>query len=298
MFLGFVPPAWSQPDSGQPLPLKDNTERQLKEGQSAPQSSDNNANESRESTENNATNNAEGRGNANDTGSILDQNSQNDANDPGARFLPAAAEFRNYITPRLQRAMVDRHIPGAVLVVIHDGELYYLEGAGFSDLAARRSVDVNRTSFRVGRISALFTSALVLHARDQRLWDLPDAARQYSGTVQVPGHARRRNAAGQAAALSIRDLLYRETGLNALTTAPLVPTPADRRSLAYYLSREQPLPETGEIDVIRPSDYEITLLGHLLEQRSGMPFPEYARTRLFHPQSMRYSEFLPEELPA
>src|SRR5689334_12738221 len=58
-------------------------------------------------------------------------------------------------------------IAGAVVVVVKDGQVLTQRGFGFSDVAHRAPVDPNRTLFRPGSISKLFTWTAVMQQVEQ-----------------------------------------------------------------------------------------------------------------------------------
>ena len=72
-------------------------------------------------------------------------------------------------------------IPGAVVVVVKDGQILTSRGYGFSDVEKRKPVDPHTTLFRPGSTSKLFTWAAVMNGQHTS-WDFQprsDASRQY-----------------------------------------------------------------------------------------------------------------------
>src|SRR3954447_155508 len=53
-------------------------------------------------------------------------------------------------------------IPGAVVVVVKDGQLLTMRGFGYSDLKTQKAVDPDLTLFRPGSVSKLFTWTAVM----------------------------------------------------------------------------------------------------------------------------------------
>src|SRR5690349_7693853 len=53
-------------------------------------------------------------------------------------------------------------VPGAVVLVIRNGDVAYKAGFGFADIETRKAVDPARTRFRVASISKLFTATAVM----------------------------------------------------------------------------------------------------------------------------------------
>ena len=66
-------------------------------------------------------------------------------------------ELEAFLDGVLQAQLKAHRIPGAVVAVVKDGELFFTRGYEYSDLANNRSVDPDQALFRVGSISKLIT---------------------------------------------------------------------------------------------------------------------------------------------
>ena len=49
------------------------------------------------------------------------------------------------------------HFAGATVSVVADGDVFFIKGYGFADVASGKPVDPVRTLFRIGSVSKLFT---------------------------------------------------------------------------------------------------------------------------------------------
>src|ERR1044071_4434099 len=54
------------------------------------------------------------------------------------------------------------HIPGAAISVVQDGKLVYAKGYGVSDIQSKEAVVPDKTIFRIGSITKVFTAVAVL----------------------------------------------------------------------------------------------------------------------------------------
>ncbi|HEY0300450.1 MAG TPA: serine hydrolase domain-containing protein, partial [Rhizomicrobium sp.] len=111
-----------------------------------------------------------------------------------ACFFPAAA----HAAP-LERGAVERWadgyfrdglaktgLPGAVIAVVQDGKPVLLKAYGVADAVRRTPIDTQRTLFRVGSITKVFTAIVALQlAREGRL-DLNRDVNFYLKRFQVP----------------------------------------------------------------------------------------------------------------
>jgi CubicO group peptidase (beta-lactamase class C family) len=70
-------------------------------------------------------------------------------------------------------------IPGAVVVVVKDGQLLTLRGYGYADVAKRKKVDPATTLFRPGSISKLFTWTALMQQVEQGKVDLNADVNKY-----------------------------------------------------------------------------------------------------------------------
>ena len=76
-------------------------------------------------------------------------------------------------------ALARGDIPGAVVVVVKDGQIVTQRGYGYADVAKRRRVDPRATLFRPGSISKLFTWTAVMQQVEQGKLNLDADVNQY-----------------------------------------------------------------------------------------------------------------------
>jgi CubicO group peptidase (beta-lactamase class C family) len=70
-------------------------------------------------------------------------------------------------------------IPGAVVVVVKDGQILTSRGYGFSDVEKRKPVDPHTTLFRPGSTSKLFTWTAVMQQVEQGKLNLDEDVNKY-----------------------------------------------------------------------------------------------------------------------
>ena len=82
------------------------------------------------------------------------------------------ADLAAFLEPRIQEAMARANIPGAVVVIVKDGQIVFSEGYGYTNLEAQIPTNPDTTGFRVASLTKLFTATAVLQLVDQGLVDL------------------------------------------------------------------------------------------------------------------------------
>src|SRR5215210_7028519 len=82
------------------------------------------------------------------------------------------AELEDFLDEELGREMEQHHIAGAAVSVVKDGEVFFAKGYGSADLENSIPVDPERTSFRIGSVTKLFTWTAVMQLAEQGKLDL------------------------------------------------------------------------------------------------------------------------------
>lgn len=82
--------------------------------------------------------------------------------------------------------MADRHVPGAVVLVVRDGAVFLSKGYGVADFTTGRAIDPETTRFRVGSISKLFTATAVMQLVEQGMLDLNADVNRYLEGSRIP----------------------------------------------------------------------------------------------------------------
>src|SRR3981081_4364297 len=94
---------------------------------------------------------------------------------PGLQLLPVSVPGRTPIDARMSEKdlcglldpifaeqMEKVHIPGAVVVVVKDGRIAFTKGYGYAKLETRSPVVAEKTIFRIGSITKVFTATAVM----------------------------------------------------------------------------------------------------------------------------------------
>ena len=75
--------------------------------------------------------------------------------------------------------MATNHVPGAVVVVVKDGEVFFAKGYGYADLESRMPVNPQTTLFRPGSVSKLFVWTAIMQLVEQGKLSLDADVNEY-----------------------------------------------------------------------------------------------------------------------
>lgn len=188
----------------------------------------------------------------------------------------------------LPYALAAGDVAGAVVVVVKDGEVLLQKGYGYADLAARAPVDPERTLFRPGSVSKLFTWTAVMQLVEQGKLDLDADVNQYLD-FEIPARD------GKPATL--RQVMTHTTGMEEQIRALITARADEVVPLGGALKRW--VPERIHAPGATPaySNYATALAGYIVERVSGEPFDDYIDRHVFGPLGMARSSFR-QPLPA
>lgn len=89
------------------------------------------------------------------------------------------AEVEAFMDGLMTAWMRDKHVAGVTVSVVRDGQMLLAKGYGFADVAKRTPVDPERTLFRIGSVSKLFTWTGVMQLHERGVLDLDKDVNDY-----------------------------------------------------------------------------------------------------------------------
>lgn len=182
------------------------------------------------------------------------------------------------------------NIAGGVVTVVKDGQILLCKGFGYADFARRQTVLPDRTLFRPGSITKLFTGIAVMQLVEAGKIDLDRDINDYLD-FKIP--------ATFIQPITMRNLLTHTAGFDQRLRNLFVSRREDLRPLRDYLIAEMPDRLFSPGAVPASSNYGLALAGYIVERVSGVPYKEYVRYQIFRPLQMEHSTFdqpLPEDL--
>jgi CubicO group peptidase (beta-lactamase class C family) len=89
------------------------------------------------------------------------------------------ADLEAFLDALIPAQLQSRDMAGAVISVVKDGQVFLAKGYGYADFAAKKPVIADRTLFRPGSISKVFTATAVMQLVEQGKLDLDRDVNDY-----------------------------------------------------------------------------------------------------------------------
>lgn len=200
-------------------------------------------------------------------------------------------ELEAFLDAFFAEQMEALHIPGAVFILVKDGETFVTKGYGLADLESQRPVIPDETLFRVGSVSKLFTATAIMQLVEQGQLNLDQGVNNYLDDFQLPDD--------DSNPVTVANLLTHTGGFDERLTGTGVRSPSELAPLGQYLADNMPPRVMPPGDNISYSNHGYVLAGYLVEEISGSPFEQYVEENILRPLDMNHSSFrqpLPSEL--
>lgn len=183
-------------------------------------------------------------------------------------------------------------IPGAVVVVVKDGQLLTARGFGYADADKRTPVDPQATLFRPGSVSKLITWTAVMQQVEAGKLDLDADINTYLD-FKVPGM--------NGAPITLRQLMTHTGGFEESAKGLIDYEPAKAPPIGMLLKAWVPHRIFAPGTTPAYSNYGATLAGYIVQRVAGLPFDDYVEQKIFAPLGMSGASFrqpLPPALAA
>jgi len=193
------------------------------------------------------------------------------------------AELEAFLDTFFPDQMDAAHIPGAVVVFVKDGQIFLTKGYGLANVEKGTSVDPERTVFRAGSISKLFTATAVMQLAEQGRLDLHNPVNHYLQAFQLED--------AYPEPVTIAHLLTHTGGFDEQAAGMSVRDSSAVLPLGEYLAIKMPPSIAPPGDQINYSNHGFALAGYLVETVSGMPYAQYMAENILRPLDMNHSTF-------
>jgi CubicO group peptidase (beta-lactamase class C family) len=203
-----------------------------------------------------------------------------------------AADLENWADSFFEEQLDELKIPGAVFILVRDGQVIFARGYGFADLDQEIILDPDSTIVRIGSVSKLFVATAVMQLVEEGALDLDADVNQYLTSFRVGDEFDE--------PVTLADLLTHSGGFD---HPPYWTTFDSSEILPLDQHLEVNLPPRisapGEVLVYSSVGYD--LAAFIVEEISGIDFSEYVEHNIFLPLGMNHTGYLlapphPEDL--
>ena len=173
-------------------------------------------------------------------------------------------------------------IPGAVVVIVKDGEILTSRGYGYSDVKKRKPVDPHTTLFRPGSISKLFTWTAVMQQVQAGKLNLDEDVNKYLDFKIPPRNGK---------PLTLRNIMTHTSGFEEQVMDLIA---VDQKKYVPYdriLKRWVPKRVYDPGTTPAYSNWATALAGYIVSRVSGEPFEQYIERHVFAPAGMKLATF-------
>jgi CubicO group peptidase (beta-lactamase class C family) len=187
------------------------------------------------------------------------------------------AELAAFLDGVMTANLRDKHVAGATVAVVKDGALFYAKGYGYSDVGRRAPVDAERSLFRIGSTSKLFTWTAVMQLVEQGKINLDADVNQYLD-FKIPATYKQ--------PITMRNIMthtpgFEEDGRDLITDDTTNIIPLGRWLATHIPGRVRP-PGTYS----SYSNYATALAGYVVQRVSGESYDDYIEKHILVPLGM------------
>lgn len=193
--------------------------------------------------------------------------------------------IKTYVSELIHYEMAKNTVTGLSIALVDDQRVVWAEGFGYADKERNLPASA-QTIYRVGSISKLFTATAAMQLAEQQKLDidrpLQDYLPEFSIQTRFPA----------TAPITPRNLMTHHSGLP--------------RDIAKGMFTPNPIPFTELVREVKNSDAAyppnlvfsysnvgVTLLGHAIQNASGIPFADYMQRSVLAPLGMTSATFEP-----
>lgn len=202
----------------------------------------------------------------------------------GSKDGNEAEVFEGMVNEYVTNALEKYHIAGVTLVVVKDGKILLKKGYGYADVEKKIPVDPEKTLFRIGSVTKLFTATAAMQLVEQGKIDLNTEINDYLKDVKIDNKYN--------TPITMANLLTHTAGFDVSGKGIWSDILLDEvKPLEDTIKNFMPpiIRRPGEI--VQYSNFGYTLIGYIVEQISGMSFDQYVEENIFKPLGMEKSSY-------
>lgn len=186
-------------------------------------------------------------------------------------------EFEAFIDAEMAALLEEHHIPGGVISVVKDGEVWLTKGYGMANLETQQPFDAENTLVRIASISKLFTWTGIMQLVEQGEITLDDEVQEYLDFELETNYAE---------PIRIKHLMSHTPGFEDHNLLNGVLDPGEYQPLDHYLATHIPEQIYPPGEVIAYSNYGAGLASYIISQVSGEAWEDYIENHILQPLEM------------
>lgn len=188
------------------------------------------------------------------------------------------------LDPEIERSLKAGRIPSMAVVLVSGERIVWTRSAGLANIRVKTPAACD-TVYLIASTFKTMSATALLQLMDQGKFKLDDRVNDHLSEVRIEGENRRYP-------VTFRHLLTHTSGLPTDFGRHAVWADDGPPTLVEYLRGRLRLARRPGQRVVY-SNIAFTLVAHLVERLSGMPFKEYMRKNVFAPVEMRDTAFEP-----
>ncbi len=177
-----------------------------------------------------------------------------------------------------------RDIPGVAVIIVKDGKVIHKEGYGYADVEKKILVNPDKTVFRAGSVSKLFTSIASMQLKEQKKIDFNVDINKYLKDVKIDNKYKK--------PITMENLLTHSAGFDEEYYHGDSGYGVDMNE-RFVLSVTKYNPKIIRVpgEVSSYSNYGMSLAGYIISSICKKTFSEYMNKNIFEPLNMKESSF-------
>jgi CubicO group peptidase (beta-lactamase class C family) len=194
------------------------------------------------------------------------------------------ARLASLLDPEIERSLKVGRIPSMAVVCVSGDRIVWTRSAGLANVRVKTPAACD-TVYLIASTFKTMSATALLQLMEQGKFKLDDRVNDYLTDLKIEGENRRYP-------VTFRHLLTHTSGLPTDFGRHAVWDDQSPPSLVDYLRGRLRLARRPGARVLY-SNIAFTLVAHLVERFSGLPFKEYMRKNIFGPVEMRDTAFEP-----
>jgi len=186
-----------------------------------------------------------------------------------------------YLDGVIETSMKENHIAGAVVGIMVDNKVIIKKGYGYADVANKIDVDPDKTLFRIGSVTKLFTYLSLMQLHEQGRLDLEANIQDYLPNLEI--------AKTYDEPIRVKNLFTHTAGFEDRIIGLFGDSEASLKPYAQIFTEQMPARVREPGLVSSYSNHSLGIAGLIIENVSGLSWAEYVQQNILDPLGMNYA---------